>query len=226
MFFFDHALRASLLPRSLIPKFVNDDQRVIAAFLMLPEKERLQSDVPQVWKRALKSDVISALSQISHDKCAFCESRATSLQPYRFRPPAYAVPSKNPQDRYSYLWLTFNWENFFPICSDCLPSDKSYFPVTGQRAAPPESAFLRLSEETAPGIKPDEKAILYYPGELSRPRPAFDFSLDGTLSAGNPRAEQTIRHFQLKPERAGLGATPGHRVSHYCLAWAHGDREP
>ncbi|WP_417683969.1 AAA family ATPase [Roseibium sp.] len=199
MFFFDHEQRTGFRPKSLFDKEVGSLQNEILAYLKLPEKERMQTDVPPVWKYSFEPDVLTALSRLSYHKCPFCDTPTTALQAYRFRPPAHATPSKGVADKYSYLWLAFNWENLFPICQGCLPTDKSYFRVRGRRAyfdplAPYVDPFL-------PGLHLDERPVLYYPGELKTPYKAFEINHRGELIQTSGRAPETLNQFKLnRPE--------------------------
>lgn len=111
MFFFDHARREETRPASLRPENLRDVQAEIDWYFELPEEERRQTDVPQIWKRPFADDVLPALMDLSYGKCAFCERAGIPLQPYRFRPPAYATPRTGSNDKESYLWLAFDWNN-------------------------------------------------------------------------------------------------------------------
>ena len=192
MLFFEHEARNRMLPGSLQES--GWGQRDIAAYYALDPRERLQTDVPPVWKYPLEYDVLDALTALSYGKCPFCEQARVRLLPYRFRPPAYATPMKRPEDKDDYLWLALHWDNLFPICEGCLPQDKAHFPVDGPRAA-------RIEPSSAPkpmsGLLLDEKPRLYFPGEVTKPTLAFDIALDGTLRGKNRRAELTISHFNL-----------------------------
>lgn len=197
MFFFDHAGRNQQRPASLNVSALGAPVREILNYYALASGERRQTDVPPVWKQPLGSDILSELTRLSHGKCAFCEQKSIVLQTYRFRPPAYARPGKGPDDKSCYLWLAFNWNNFFPICEGCLPSDKASFPVSGNRARVPaswkEPEKLLFALEPAKG----ERAILYYPGEPRHAWRSFGIKLDGVLTAKGKRAAETIQHFNL-----------------------------
>lgn len=204
MFFFDHDGRGLGQRDFTTSKGVQDGRRRVWQFYQLDETERLQTDVPSVWKHPIGNGIIKDLTELSFFKCPFCEQLGQELQIHRFRPPAYVTPHKEPEDRYSYFWLTFAWKNLFPICKDCLPDDKSYFPVKGRRVKPePYDLQLLRSETFNPeefsGIRPifDENAVLYYPGELEHPYTAFNARLDGMLVAKNERAAATIDQFHL-----------------------------
>jgi hypothetical protein len=192
MLFFEHEARNQALPISLQES--DSGQHDIVAYYALDPKERLQTDVPPVWKYPLEYDVLDAMTVLSYGKCPFCEQAGVRMRPYRFRPPAYATPMKRPEDKDSYLWLALHWDNLFPICEGCLPQNKAYFPVDGPRAAP-----IKPSSDPKPmsGLLLDERPRLYFPGEVSKPTLAFDIALDGTLLGKNRRAELTISHFNL-----------------------------
>lgn len=205
MFFFDHARRMDIRPKSLFDERAESIQGEVFSYLRLPDKERLQTDVPPVWKYTFEPDVLEALSELSFGKCPFCDTPTTALRPYRFRPPAHATPNKGPEDKYSYLWLAFNWRNLFPICDDCIPTDKSYFRVRGRRAE--FSSIATHIDVLESGLKLGERAVLYYPGETEQPYEAFGINLEGELQPISTRAPETINQFKLnRPELVGRRA--------------------
>jgi len=191
MFAFDHASRNASRPQSFAESAIADAQRKIARYFQEEQSKRTQTDPPPVWKLPLGSDVIAKLTTLSHGKCPFCERHGQTLQSYRFRPPAYAMPMAKAEEKQCYLWLTFTWSNFFPICLECLPTNRSYFPVDGPRAQPPST----FSQRDHPA--PREQAVLFHPGEPSLKDDSFSARLDGKLAAGNRRAKETIRNFKL-----------------------------
>lgn len=134
MIFFDHDRRAERYPKALDTKRLQIAKEQINDRMTLPRSEREQTDVPPVWKQPLGRGVLNALTELSHGRCAFCETISADLRAYRFRPPAYTEPLKESEGKDSYLWLTFNWSNLYPICPNCLPQNPNAFPVDGSRA--------------------------------------------------------------------------------------------
>jgi hypothetical protein len=217
---FDHADRARDRPDWFSGREVEEARRQIAAFLALPERQRAQTDPPPVWKLSTDPTVLTALERRSNGLCAFCECRAP-LQAWRFRPPAYATPSSAPDDRIAYLWRAFDWPNFFPICSECLPRERSGFPVKGRRErnpiltqwpanptdilvtkmpdAPPRSGRGRPPPplEGWPPDTIDERPLRYHPGEFAQLSRAFTATIDGGLLPLNARASETIGAYRL-----------------------------
>ncbi|KRA97945.1 hypothetical protein ASD83_12825 [Devosia sp. Root685] len=194
MFFFDNARRGTTFPRSLDQDALREPLDQIRRYFELDDKRRSQTDVPTVWKRPFDEDVLQALTNLSHGKCAFCEQQGLVLQPYRFRPPAYAEPRTQSDDKDSYLWLAFSWENLFPICQDCRQSTKSMFPVEGiVREAKPSPMLL----DPRARLKFNERPILLSPGERSVSSSAFGIRLDGILVGKGPRSRETVERFDL-----------------------------
>lgn len=194
MLFFNHTRRNDFFPRSLVDGKIQELKRDIQGYLSRDALESAQTDVPNVWKFPLEPDVIAGLSELSSGRCAFCERTGQRLNPYRFRPPAYALSDGGATTKSCYLWLAFNWENFFPSCDECTPVRKNYFPVIGKRAEIPEFS-PEYDVFHGPGLDLDETPVLYYPGER-RIAQAFQVRLDGHLT-GNRRADPTIAHFGL-----------------------------
>ena len=222
MIFFDHADRERDAPEWFASREVEEALRQIDTFLSLGARERAQTDPPPVWKLPVGRDVLDSLEHRSMGLCAFCEQRAR-LGAWRFRPPAHAMPMAAPDERIAYLWRSFEWPNFFPICRDCTPSPQTYFPVDGPREGPPPrpapdksssstGSFWRLplsgdvhqtiiGPGQAPGRSPDEEAILYHPGEPAQPASAFRATLNGALIPLNRRARETVKTYRLdRPE--------------------------
>lgn len=194
MFFFDNARRSAAFPRSLERDALREPLDQIRQYFELDNKRRSQTDVPTVWKRPLEEDVLHALTNLSHGKCAFCEQRGVALQSYRFRPPAYAEPRTQSDDKDSYLWLAFNWQNLFPICQECLGSTKSSFPIESSARQPRPSP---LDLDPRARFKFSERAVLFSPGERSLTWRSFRIRLDGVLLGGGPRGRATIERFDL-----------------------------
>lgn len=194
MLFFDHAKRGDFYPRSLREGKVGELKRDIQGYLSRDAVESAQTDVPNVWKYPLEPDVISGLTELSNGRCAFCERMSSPLTPYRFRPPAHALSDGGATTKPCYLWLSFHWENLFPICYECTPARKNYFPVIGKRTEIPEFS-VEFDAFEGPALDLDEDHVLYYPGER-RITQAFHMRLDGRFT-GNRRADPTIAHFNL-----------------------------
>jgi hypothetical protein len=184
MIFFDRSLTGAG-PKSLInQKPMRSINNAIVKHMDLPHDKREQTDIPPVWKTPFHDDVMADLGAISWGHCAFCGLNQ-ELSVYRFRPPAYAQPRKPVEGDESYLWLSFAWENLFPICPSCRPTNQNAFPVRGDRAG------------YGSGPIEDEKADLIYPGELAQPHRSFTVRSDGQLIGLTRRARLTIEHFHL-----------------------------
>jgi len=185
MIFFDRAI-AEGKPLSLDPNSssLHEIGKTVLTHMAMPAKQRAQTDVPAVWKVPFDDDVLKSLSAITEGRCAFCEMRSP-LSVYRFRPPAFAVPEKPIERDQSYLWLSFMWENLFPICDACRPNQPNLFPVNGIRAG------FNMADPS------EEDSVLIAPGELTQPHRSFCARSDGTLEGLTRRARFTINHFKL-----------------------------
>ena len=102
-------------------------------FLSLDPRQRAQTRPPD---RHLPPDteLDEALVRLFRGKCAFCEGR-TRLLTYRFRPTSEALPldTNDPEAHLAYGWLADVWQNLYPICTGCRPSQPNQFPVDGPR---------------------------------------------------------------------------------------------
>ena len=219
MFLFDHAGRGAP-PEGLRSPEVIEALRLIAHQLILPRAERDQTDVPLVWKQTLPGDVLAALGRLSKGRCAFCEDERSDLSVYRFRPPAYAEPIKEAEGKESYLWLSFSWQNLFPICQTCRPWRPNDFPVRGKRAACPAALREHFDGQIDSTLRPEtiealigasspsralEAGSFYHPGEASPVQTKFAVSRFGYLIGKNERAKATIEHFNLNDRETVAG---------------------
>ncbi|MDB2438605.1 hypothetical protein N9W89_07790 [Hellea sp.] len=90
------------------------------------ELQRLKAKVPASFKasdfNAYKDEnkkVLSALLEISNNKCAYCESRiagSSQVDIEHYRPKGKVEES---QDHPGYWWLAMKWENLLPSCMHC-----------------------------------------------------------------------------------------------------------
>lgn len=91
---------------------------------------------------AYKSDdVISALKQLFHEKCAYCESCFKAVHPvdvehYRPKGGVFGVPHHR-----GYWWLAGAWSNLLPSCIDC--NRRRYQDLLGEEDEDPAAAVLR-----------------------------------------------------------------------------------
>lgn len=117
----------------------------IARYGALDPKERSQTNLPGF----LKKDLPFFANEMVKDypRCAFCEETRDDLTGYHFRPPYDAEPRDSRDERESYFWLSLSEENIFPICPDCRPENRHYFPLhSGARARPDEWLFAAAIE--------------------------------------------------------------------------------
>jgi hypothetical protein len=170
------------------------------------DSEKLsQSFAPRSFLGLDEQNVRNGLDRLFRGKCAFCEAE-TSTRPYRFRPASEATPVA-PTDMNSHLyytWLVDAWQNIYPICTSCAPSDRegsTYFPVIGRRCRLPTPDELNQFVDDATGLWPDhppaEKPLLLDPCDKKDFTSHFRVSPNGMLFGKNKSAEETISYFTL-----------------------------
>ncbi len=174
----------------------------------------------------------AALVSLFRQRCAFCESNDENLKAYRFRPTEEAGPSEAaPRDdadrsHLYYSWLVNAWRNIYPICSGCLPSEISVFPVQTRRCHLPSQELIERYAE---------KPVGDWAGAINE-RPYFldpcgneDFRRNlaalpnGELVGLSSRGGATIRHFQLN--RPELVARRAHAFHFQLAALLSGARD-
>ncbi len=202
MFFFNHPKRKRHVPnffRSEVVTSLNDEVR---RYFSLSEKHRAQTDVPKIWQQSIPDDVTIHLERHSYGKCAFCDSHVVGTRPYRFRPPAHALPDLKGTNTSAYLWHAWNWRNFYPICNDCLPENPRHFPISSQQREEYSPSNLENIPEHHRSIdwmqerQNPESPLLYYPGEdgiLNE----FRINEEGVLHSSSERGQETIAQYKL-----------------------------
>jgi hypothetical protein len=79
-------------------------------------------------------EVKSALAELFHGKCAYCETSYDASQPMdveHWRPKAQ-VESVEGKTKPAYYWLAASWENLLPCCIDCNRRRKQVDVLTGE----------------------------------------------------------------------------------------------
>jgi uncharacterized protein (TIGR02646 family) len=131
-------------------------------------------------------DVIEALNVMFSAKCAYCESVAPKPLVEWHRPPQEAMNRDRQVARDHYWWLAYDWENLYPICSDCRSYKGQWFPVRRRRADPEARGPLLFSEDP----------LLLDPC-LDLPERHFRYDVDGTVFGVDERATVTIETLGL-----------------------------
>ncbi|MEO0637765.1 MAG: AAA family ATPase [Pseudomonadota bacterium] len=153
-----------------------------------------------------KSDEVrKALSELFTGRCAFCESPVNDPMVYRFRPDGNAEPVEDYSvSHLYYVWLAEAWQNLYPICRGCMPSDPSYFPVKGRRARLPDVSLLERFAERNDGRWPDfpleESAEFLDPCWNEQFWRSLFFRSTGEVVGTSRRGRKTIQHFNLNRE--------------------------
>lgn len=122
----------------------------------------------------LRKGVGAAPLELFHRKCAFCESSLMigSWELEQFRPKGGSLSLFGERSPDHYWWLTFDWQNLFPVCGVCNRTKGNRFPVRGERA-PLEADWVRLRGENALLLDPC----------FDQPQEHLVFSPDGTVAA-------------------------------------------
>jgi uncharacterized protein (TIGR02646 family) len=86
------------------------------------------------------SEVKSALAEIQHGKCCFCESKILHISygdVEHFRPKAGWIQDSEALNKPGYYWLAYDWDNLFLSCQICNQRNKrNYFPlISGSKRA-------------------------------------------------------------------------------------------
>ena len=134
-------------------------------------------------------DLRAALEELSHQKCAYCESNITSGADWdveHFRPKGRVIENeKHP----GYYWLAYEWTNLFPSCSHCNQSrkDRKTFDEPTTLPAGGKVDQFPLADEATRAMAPGssltrEKRLLIDPSH-DEPEEHVSFGVDGKTLA-------------------------------------------
>lgn len=199
------------------PAILTDEQArkhkyATAKFMARSQEQLSQQQVVRSSLNLGHASLREQLNTLFAKRCAFCEARVPT-QPYRFRPVANALPHQaSEQAHLYYCWLDVAWQNFYAICTSCLPQEAEYFPVYGKRAAIPDLPVFKRYAEMTTGLWPDyplqEKPVLLDPCEDRDLHKHIGAQTDGRLIGLSERGVLSLEHFSLNaPERIQQRAT-------------------
>ena len=142
------------------------------------------------------SVVKSALKDMQHHKCCFCEARFAAnyrgdVEHYR---PKGAVRERGRKLLPGYFWLAYEWNNLFYACADCNQYQKlNHFPLMN-------SAMRATDHHRTLGA---EEPLLLDPGGPEDPRAHIQFRRD-VPTWSSAKGEQTIKTLKLDREELNL----------------------
>ena len=180
------------------------------------DKARLTEETAHAWRqkrsRGPETDallhtpeILDSLLGMTNGTCAYCERPLEAQGPdsavvTHHRPTWGAVGSDGDVALQAYWWLSYEWDNLYPACADCVRSRGTRFPVAGPRA-------------TGPDGLPDEEPLLLDP-LIDDPDEHLRYQADGTISALTERGRVTCdilalnRDFLIKARLAALNSAP------------------
>ncbi len=175
-------------------------RKAMLEFWQLDPLRRAQTSVPAISFTPEEPHLLEALTDMSGQRCAFCEASA-ELVVHRFRPPGNALPITRSSDAHLYyLWLADAWQNLMPICRSCTPIEP-FFPVRRRRCRPPDVDQVQAYVSNGDGLwhfgQPLEEPLLLDPTQERQFARHLIPTLDGELLAGTTRGEKTIVTFDL-----------------------------
>lgn len=202
------------VPAELASESIKDARREIEAWVAQGDHERRQRRSPYDSRLVLQGEVPDAITQLFHRKCAYCETvlRHERIHLDHFRPRNYPEnyergdPREDWESHYS--WLSYDWENLYPICSDCNKRKGNYFPVSGRRAP----RFSTVSE-----CRAAEQALLLDPC-FDDPMVHLAVQYNGEYVATSKAGYQTLEILGLN--RADLVMHRGRLIDEFIRIFA------
>ncbi|HSO68651.1 MAG TPA: AAA family ATPase [Arachnia sp.] len=184
-------------------------------------KDRLTEETAHAWRQKRSRgpepdpllhdpEILNSLLGMTNGTCAYCE-RSLEMQGSdaavvtHHRPTWGAVGTDGDVSLQAYWWLSYEWDNLFPACADCIRSRGTRFPVAGPRA-------------TSPDGLPAEQPLLLDPLD-DDPDEHLRYQADGTVTALTDRGRATIdilalnRDFLVKARLTALNSAPDNAFS-------------
>ncbi len=160
------------------------------------------------FQRYSHGTVKTALNELFHGKCAYCESKIIGTQPTdveHFRPKG-AVKVEGKLERPGYYWLAADWDNLLPSCIDCNRERNQEFPDTTIKLAgkanwfPVEGTRIKSHEKD---VYTEEACLLLHPCHDDALE-HLEFTVEGIVRGVDRRGEVSTEVFAL--DRNGLVA--------------------
>jgi uncharacterized protein (TIGR02646 family) len=158
--------------------------------------------------KVYKHDAVkTALNDLFHGKCAYCESRYSTVHPVdieHYRPKA-AVIHASVLRKPGYYWLAADWANLLPSCIDCNRARKH--PTVDTEAEPELSGkanWFPISNENdraeSPGQEQRERRLLLDPCR-DHPEAHFTYAPDGLVESPTSKGKKSVEVYGLnRPE--------------------------
>ncbi len=146
--------------------------------------------------KCYRGTVIDELEKLYNFKCAVCErSIGIDLEVDHYRPIKPRTCS-DPNDKHSgYGWLTYEWSNLMPLCSNCNRYKSNHFPIF--------NVIARITNFSHPvaydfhKLQTTEEPYLINPEFEEFPEKHFRYLRDGTVSGRTDSGRITIEIYKL-----------------------------
>jgi len=198
--------RARVPPPEGIQNFnLQENSEKMLNFLQISPERRAQTRVPESFSSGQSSGALSALHELFHGRCAFCESESDDVGLHFFRPISGAEPQQRSMDAHIYYaWLAYAWQNLYLACPRCNRHANNYFPVRGKRAPIPSAdqfmSYLQSGSGLWPDWPPKENPLLLDPCKAQSFFTHFTVQNDGVIVAVSESGRETISTYDLNRE--------------------------
>lgn len=155
--------------------------------------------------KGANKEIVVALKELYHNKCAYCEQPTNSPQVEHYRPKGKVQiwidgHWRKHETHTGYYWLCYEWSNLVPACYSCnrIGDGKSNkFPVFNTHITSPTSA----EERTATYLNTTEQPYLLHP-EIDYPENYLAFKPTGEITGTDEerRGYMTIKICNLQRE--------------------------
>jgi len=150
-----------------------------------------------IFKVYKDSSVREALVELFHNKCAYCETALTPVQPGdvgHFRPKSGVVGNEGQYYPQLYYWLANEWTNLLLVCTVCGRTRLQEGIKVGKGSRFPLEKETQRAQQ--PGEESRESPLLLNPC-VDFPEEHLIFGEDGMVYSSKPRGQATIAVLDL-----------------------------
>jgi len=144
-----------------------------------------------------RDTTLKTLTKLYYNKCACCErSRGEELEVDHYRPKKTRSSKINPEFNHpGYYWLTYEWSNLMPLCSNCNKAKSNYFPL--------KDNSKRISEHTYQSaynifeLQSAEEPLFVHPEIDKQPQKHFLYHSNGDVTGRTEEGNAMVHFYKM-----------------------------
>jgi len=158
------------------------------------KKDVLSDKKHEADSKCYRDSILEDLLVLYSNKCAYCErSCGTELQIDHYRPKkAREIGSKEFQHT-GYYWLTYEWTNLMPLCSNCNQNKSNFFPIKKSRV----TDHKHINSYDISWLNQQEEPLFINPEIEKIPLNHFKYLPNGEVVGRTDEGKYTVKYYLL-----------------------------